>query len=252
MREHEAVATRWDATAEALADAYERGDDAQFRRALECLGELSERNADRRWEELGARIESALRPLRLDRQLAMLAGKEVPDARLRLDHVLTLTSDAAHRTLDLIEKSAPLLESMAAEAAALLALSEDEPLCGACAGLRQAVRARTGDFVHAVRGDALAVRENLGEMLMAQSYQDLSGQLIRRVIDVVMQLQSELAQVACGAPLGVCGGPADSVGTDIMRGDGPAVPGMCGALDAQLDVDELLSATVPGGDGNAR
>ncbi len=251
MRELESVG-RWDATAQALADAYERRDDADFGRALERLGELAGGAPDRKWVELGTRIESALQPLRVDPQLAKLAGRDVPDARLRLDHVLTLTSEAAHRTLDLIEKSAPMLESMSAQAAALLAQSEEEPLCGECAGQWQAGRARTSVFVRALGTDALAVRENLGEMLMAQSYQDLSGQLIRRVIDVVMQLQSELAQVACGAPLGVCGGAAGGVGTDVVRGEGPAVPGISAALNAQLDVDELLSATVPGGEANAR
>ena len=39
-------------------------------------------------------------------RLDALAGHEVPDARKRLTHVVKLTDEAAHRTLDLVEQSA--------------------------------------------------------------------------------------------------------------------------------------------------
>ena len=53
----------------------------------------------------------------VDSRLVDLAEKEVPDARHRLDHVLKLTDEAAHRTMDLVEQSGPLAERTAREAA---------------------------------------------------------------------------------------------------------------------------------------
>jgi len=45
---------------------------------------------------------------------------EIPDARARLTHVINMTDEAAHRTLDLVEQSGPLAERTAQEAAALI------------------------------------------------------------------------------------------------------------------------------------
>ena len=44
----------------------------------------------------------------------------MPDARVRLDHVLKLTEDAAHRTLDLVERSGPLADRLSLDAVALI------------------------------------------------------------------------------------------------------------------------------------
>ena len=62
---------------------------------------------------------AALERFRLDSRLDDLAEKEMPDARQRLNHVLKLTDEAAHRTLDLVEQSGPPAERTAREAAAL-------------------------------------------------------------------------------------------------------------------------------------
>ena len=48
-------------------------------------------------------LADALSRFQLDSRIAALAEKEIPDARQRLDHVLKMTEDATHRTLDLIE-----------------------------------------------------------------------------------------------------------------------------------------------------
>ena len=53
-------------------------------------------------------------------RLDVLADHEVPDARKRLAHVVKLTEEAAHRTLDLVEQSTPLVDRMAYESAQLL------------------------------------------------------------------------------------------------------------------------------------
>src|SRR5438045_7596655 len=75
------------------------------------------------WEDLRALNASPQRTLdefRNSFHRASVAGKEMPDARVRLDHVLKLTEDAAHRTLDLVERSGPLANRMATQAAALV------------------------------------------------------------------------------------------------------------------------------------
>ena len=67
-------------------------------------------------------LQSALQRFRVDSRLVDLAEKDVPNARLRLDHVLQLTDEAAHRTLDLVEQSGPLAERTARAASELIEL----------------------------------------------------------------------------------------------------------------------------------
>ena len=74
-------------------------------------------------QDLTLNLRSALDRFRLDSRLTRLAEKEVPDARERLMHVLKLTDQAAHRTLDLVEQSCPPADRIAKEAAALVGRS---------------------------------------------------------------------------------------------------------------------------------
>jgi chemotaxis protein CheZ len=197
------------------------------------------------WEDLralNASLQRTLDEFRNSFRRASLAGKDMPDARVRLDHVLKLTEDAAHRTLDLVERSGPLADRLATEAVALV-----EPI-------RQAREAYRGsgveDLLYRVEGlltnvqrDGGAVRANLAEVLMAQSYQDLSGQIIRTVIKLVAELERTLAnfsQLAGENGVDVLPGPAAAEADG--RGFGPAVPGVStGSVDEQEDVDDLLA-----------
>ena len=197
------------------------------------------------WDDLrmlNSSLQRTLDEFRSSFHRASVAGKDMPDARVRLDHVLKLTEDAAHRTLDLVERSGPLADRLSKEAALLRGPVREarEAYGGSSSG---ELFARIEGFLMIVERDADVVRANLAEVLMAQSYQDLSGQIIRTVIKLVVELErtlarfSELAgdqhQEALAAPL--VAGPGH-------HGYGPAVPGVSGdALAEQEGVDDLLA-----------
>src|SRR5688500_2835886 len=69
--------------------------------------------------DLTCSLRNALERFRFDARLNDLAEREMPDARQRLSHVLKLTDEAAHRTLDLVEQSCPPAERTACQAAGL-------------------------------------------------------------------------------------------------------------------------------------
>ena len=197
------------------------------------------------WEDLralNASLQRTLDEFRNSFRRASIASKDMPDARVRLDHVLKLTEDAAHRTLDLVERSGPLADRLATEAVALV-----EPI-------RQAREAYRGsgveDLLYRVEGlltnvqrDGGAVRANLAEVLMAQSYQDLSGQIIRTVIKLVAELERTLANFSqLAGENGVDVLPDNTAAVADGRGFGPAVPGVStGSVGEQEDVDDLLA-----------
>src|SRR5262245_30532346 len=140
-------------------------------------------------------LRGALERFRLDSRLADIAEKDMPDARQRLSHVLTLTDNAAHRTMDLVEQSCPAAERTAREAAALTApwmrfrkrTISVEDYCE--------LLERMDKFLASAHADSAAVRANLAEVLLAQGYQDLSGQIIRGVMKLVAEVERTVGEL---------------------------------------------------------
>ena len=147
---------------------------------------------------------------RLARELEQALGEvgspthraSLPDACARLEHVVTLTETASMRTLDLIQECSGLLGQLPA----------------------------SGDASQQVI--VAGIRERLSEMTATQGYQDLTGQIILRVVDLVRVVQDGLGEMTeAPAPLHLS-----------HRGHGPAVTGLDPAPASQDDANELLSS----------
>jgi len=178
-------------------------------------------------------LQYALDHFHASAKLADMAQRRVPDARHRLAHVLRLTDDAAHRTMDLVERSAPLADHATHEADRLISLQQQ----GAEA---QQIAPQLSAFVTLVSVSMGAVRSNLGEVLIAQGYQDLTGQIIRGVMKLTQELESSLAdllRIAGSEPV------AEATAANAPGAYGPLVPGTApnDAVEGQQDVDALLS-----------
>jgi chemotaxis protein CheZ len=196
------------------------------------------------WEDLralNASLQRTLDEFRSSFHRANAAGKDMPDARVRLDHVLKLTEEAAHRTLDLVERSGPLASRMAADAAALIEPIRNAKQAYSNSGVAELL-ARVEAYLSNAHRDGDVVRANLDEVLMAQSYQDLSGQIIRTVIKLVVELERTLAHFSVLAGEGPGGSPLPRKAEADSQGFGPAVPGVTtDAVGEQEDVDALLA-----------
>ncbi|MGH8297262.1 MAG: protein phosphatase CheZ, partial [Steroidobacteraceae bacterium] len=195
-------------------------------------------------------LQKALARFSIESRLADIAENEIPDARARLTHVITMTGEAAHRTLDLVEQSGPLAERTSREAGALadaLQAYRERPSGGG--GFEGAVRSidaflpvvrAVEAFLPAVRADSEQIRRNLADVLLAQGYQDLTGQIIRSVIKLVGELEETLASLTQ-----LSGDLVEhtTLGESPDKGHGPVVPGVTRGEVAtgQTDVDELLS-----------
>jgi len=111
----------------------------------------------------------------------------------------------------------------------------------------------TESLERAVR-DTERVRRYLSQMLLAQGYQDLSGQIINAVIKLVIELETVLGQLVALANgedtrrMPVLKLEEMQAAAELHRGVGPAVPGISdgGIVSGQDDIDALL-ASVAGG-----
>ena len=172
---------------------------------------------------------------------ANTAGREFPDARVRLDHVLELAEEAAHKTLDLVERSGPLVTRMASDAAALIEPIRSAKQVYGNGGVAELL-SRVEAYLSNARSDGDAVPENLNDVLMTQSYQDLSGQIIRTVIKIMVELELRLAHFSELAGESPMGAPLAKKAETDSHGYGPAVPGVTtDAVGEQEGVDALLA-----------
>ena len=237
----DALQAEFGATVATLSDALASGNEAAFFGELDALLQRRERMLFLDLRKLTGDLQSALQRFRVDSRLVDLAEKDVPNARLRLDHVLRLTDEAAHRTLDLVEQSGPLAERTAHGANDLIEIWKRFRERTIAVEDFQRMVSDMDTFLHAASSDMNKVRENLSEVLLAQGYQDLSGQIIRGVMQLVSELEIALADLVRLAQTGARG--ARRVSDETRRGFGPPIPGIDSgpAVSGQQDVDALLS-----------
>lgn len=179
----------------AALEALEANDEAGFKAAIGAIAELRTSPVIQALARLARELGETLGSLNVADPLFA----ELPDASARLQHVVRMTEDATHTTLDLVERSRELLAGLPPEAGGA---TLDE------------------------------VRRNLSEVALAQSYQDLTGQIIKRVVGVVDRVYDAVA----------------AFGIDVRAEQreqsglaGPAVKGVDNHAVSQGDADDLLS-----------
>ncbi len=183
---------------DALA-ALETGDETRWRQEIDALAALRAQPMVAGLGRLARELGQALGELP---SVPSEAG-ELDDACSRLDHVVEMTEKATHRTLDLAEECRELTERLRADG---LNPDQDQVLD--------------------------RIRHNLTEVALTQSYQDLTGQIIRRVVGIVRRVHEGFG--ALGLP------PAEE---DVRNAGlaGPAVNGLDHHAVSQHDADDLLS-----------
>jgi len=238
-----ALQEEFGASIAALAGALAADNEELFLSELDALMERREKKLFGELRKLATGLQTALVRFSIDSRLVDLAEKEIPDARHRLDHVIKLTDEAAHRTMDLVEQSGPLAERTAKQSGELVELwRRFRTRSIAVNDFREMIQ-RMDVFLEATRVDMDKVRGNLAEVLLAQGYQDLSGQIIRGVMKLVGELESALSELLRLSAGSSTRKSEESVSVDVRRGFGPAVPGIDNgpAVSGQQDVDALLS-----------
>ena len=208
------------ALARQLVDALERSENDT---ADHCLQHLSEHRSSqllRQVAEVTRDVHQAFGGVISDQRLYEISKHVMPDARERLTYVIEKSEESAHRTLNAVEEMLPIAERLAH---------------GAGSG-------DTAGFVAEVQAAGARLRTGLTEVLMAQEYQDLTGQVIKKTIDIVEQVEQKLVTLLLSQRLPGQGG-SGSAPARPARGEatGPAIRPATDVMNHQHDVDELLA-----------
>jgi chemotaxis protein CheZ len=188
-----------------------------------------------RLAQITRQLHDAVVELGLDRHIRRVAG-EIPDARDRLSYVGQMTEAAAHKVLNLVDAATPACERAAGDAKTLGAQLVDAADAAASANPAHAdLLRRAASAVDAQGAFALAQAEQLSKIMLAQDFQDLSGQVIKKVIGIISQTESQLLALLMDSDPEHLAALAQA-DTDTL--DGPQVPDKALKQD---DVDALLA-----------
>lgn len=227
-----------------LLASMESGD---IEKSQDYIDELAEIRENEMYQEIGKltrELHDSINTFALDERLADIAEDEIPDARQRLAHVITMTDEAANNTLTAVEDSMPLCERLLSETRSIesewkrfsnreITLSEFKKLS-----------AELTSYFETNNNTAKKINENLNNVLMAQGFQDLTSQIIKRVITLVEEVETSMVSIIQLSGSKIRDG-LNAVGEKEHAGlDGPVVPGLenSGTVSGQDEVDDLLSS----------
>jgi chemotaxis protein CheZ len=140
-------------------------------------------------------LHESLRGLGLDK-LIEKAATDIPDARDRLDYVARLSEQAAQKVLNATDAAGPLQDQIESSSGALEKSWQallDQP--GAFDAEWRALAGRTVAAMQQARSGAVQTKGHLMDIMMAQDFQDLTGQVITKVTTIAQNLEQQLVQM---------------------------------------------------------
>lgn len=171
--------------------------------------------------------------------------EEIPNARDRLTYVGKMTEDAANKVLTLVEQAKPGCDDLAVRGRELgQALTRMAASADCTPERARGMMVVCSKFAERSAGFAQNQADALSDIMMAQDFQDLSGQVIKKVVDIINRTEVQLVQLLLdSAP----------EAEKAVESDAPAVPAdvhthkLDGPQTAdkalkQDDVDDLLAS----------
>ncbi len=184
--------------ARALLAQLEGGNAAE---AMQTISNLHHARDIWLYEEVGKltrSVHTAIKNLAMDANVDSQSASEmsrIADASDRLNYVITKTEQAANKTMDLVEETIPVSADLGDKARALkedwqkLMRKEMKP---------EEFRALTKEmdqFLDFASAKTSEIDSRLSGILLAQDYQDLTGQVIKRVIALVQDVEDNLVEL---------------------------------------------------------
>ena len=183
-------------------------------------------------------LHDTLRELGLHKEIQK-AASSIPDARDRLNYVATLTSQAAERVLNATEAAQPVVEKMEVEAHYLS--GQWQMLFDRKLDIEQFKKlvTQTHAFLYEVPKQTKLTNAYLMEIMMAQDFQDLTGQVIKKIAELTKNMEQQLlALLLENAPV--------SIKAELSPGllNGPVInpEGRTDVVTSQDQVDDILES----------
>lgn len=202
----------------------------------------SEETIHHRIGQLTRTLHNALRELGYDREL-MDARDHLPDARDRLAYIARVTGEAAEKVLNAVDRARTVQQELTEQAGSLrsrwLAVAAYAAGGRACTPAGKQLIDETCDFFSSVGGQADRTNVILTDIMMAQDFHDLTGQVIRRVVALAQSLEEQLLKLVIETSP-----PGQRPRLDQFKLEGPVVvpDSRDDVVADQKGVDDLLAS----------
>lgn len=195
--------------------------------------------------KLTRQLHDSLSNFQLDSRLNDLATADIPDAKERLNYVITCTEEAANKTMDAVEAIFPVVDNIQGKIQAVnplwaklmnnkLDLTEFKSLC-----------IDIDSLLSTTSDETEQMRALMTDVLMAQDFQDLTGQVIRKVIDLVREVEDSLINMLTVFGINTSKTNVNyvpKVGENLVEGPIINAAEREDVVENQDDVDDLLSS----------
>lgn len=141
-------------------------------------------------QHLGAltrQLHDSLTGLGLAAKVKDWAG-ELPDAKSRLSYIARLTGEAAEKVLNAVDQAKAQHDLIASETRRIGALIVQDPVAAVAKG-------HVMNFIHDVDEASKKVDGHLTDIMMAQDFHDLTGQVIAKVVNLAANIEDQLVQL---------------------------------------------------------
>ena len=183
-------------------------------------------------------LHDSLHELGYDKNLERAAAT-IPDARDRLNYVSLMTQQAAEKVLNATDAAQPVVEKIEVESQRLA--NDWQKLLDKQMDVEQFkdLVTQTHAFLVDVPKQTKVTNGYLMEIMMAQDFQDLTGQVIKKIVDVTQQMEKHLVELLVEFPPSTAN-PDAYVG--LLNGPVINATGRTDVVTNQDQVDDLLES----------
>jgi chemotaxis protein CheZ len=161
-----------------------------------------------------------------------IAADGLPDARSRLNYIASKTADAANKVLNLVDSAKTEHEHIASETRRMAAAIVADPVKAVASGAVM-------NFVGDVEASTQRIDNHLTDIMMAQDFHDLTGQVVAKVVTLATELEDSLVKLLVQAAP-----PEQAHRVEAQLLNGPVVnpEGRTDIVKNQGEVDDLLAS----------
>lgn len=188
-------------------------------------------------------LRESLRELGLQKEIER-AAEAVPDARARLGYVASMTEQAADKVLNAVDRAQPMQDRIDEGAQHLQARWEEWMQASGDVEAARALALHTTDYLAETRINTRATSKELLDITMAQDFQDLTGQVIKKLMELMQNVEDQLLNILLDSRPGDKKreqSEGEKVRDDGSLLNGPQInPNAQNVMSSQDQVDDLL------------
>jgi chemotaxis protein CheZ len=160
------------------------------------------------------------------------ATEGLPDARSRLSYIATKTADAANKVLNTVDAAKNEHRQISEATRAMAGLIVADPVKAVASGAVM-------NFVHEVEASTKRIDDHLTDIMMAQDFHDLTGQVVAKVVTLANDLEDSLVKLLIQV---VPEGVREQVDPSVLNGPVVNPEGRTDVVSDQGEVDDLLAS----------